>query len=130
MPRRTTHFQQDQLDRVARFANTDGWRLQHQVANTAERNCRDTTTDVFFPHTDEYSPQQARLTERVRIQTECRGCPVADECLTGALLRGERFGSWGGVAQPDFQTIGRLFRAQQRKQNSADVGSIQDEGAA
>ncbi|RCW45135.1 transcription factor WhiB [Halopolyspora algeriensis] len=115
MPRRITHFQQDQLDRVARFADADGDRLQLRVADTAERNCRDVPTEVFFPATDEYSDQQARLTERLRIQQQCRGCPVADECLAGALLRGERFGGWGGVAQPDFQAIGRLFRTRHKR---------------
>lgn len=115
MPRRITHFQQDQLDRAEPYVDADGWALGQRVANTPDRNCAEIATDVFFPSTDEYSDQQARLQERLRIQTACRGCPVADECLAGALLRGERFGSWGGVAQPDFQTVGRLFRHRQRK---------------
>ncbi len=119
MPRRITYFQQDQLDRINRFTDADGWVLQQEVANTPERNCVDTSTDVFFPATDEYSDQQARLQERLRIQTECRGCPVADACLAGALLRGERFGGWGGVAQPDFQAIGRIFRARRKREETA-----------
>jgi WhiB family redox-sensing transcriptional regulator len=34
--------------------------------------------------------------ELERAKTLCGGCPVKDECLTGALRRGEPWGVWGG----------------------------------
>lgn len=115
MRARETKFQRSQLDRAARFEGADGWKLQRFVEETAARNCNGTSPEVFFPTTDEWDREPAKLRERKRIAEECSGCPVADECLAGALLRGERFGGWGGVAQPDFQQLGRAWRRRQRE---------------
>jgi WhiB family redox-sensing transcriptional regulator len=46
-----------------------------------------TDPDLFFAE----SP--ADIT---RAKELCRGCPVADACLAGALNRGEPWGVWGG----------------------------------
>lgn len=115
MVRRITHFQRKHLARVVHFVDADGWALQRHVADTPDRNCANVPVERFFPATDEYYSAEKKEAEQAEIESECRGCPVADQCLTGALLRGERFGSWGGVAQPRFQELGRIFRAQQRK---------------
>lgn len=111
---RETEFLREQLTRVERFADADGWKLQRRVEETAERNCNGISPEVFFPKTEEWDSEPNKLRERARVEETCRGCPVADECLAGALLRGERFGGWGGVAQPDFQELGRLWRRQRR----------------
>lgn len=110
MRTRVTNFLGTQLDRVQRFAGSDGWKLLGLVERTAGRNCADVPVDVFFPAADEFSGRQQRAALRKKIAEECSGCPVRDECLAGALLRGERYGSWGGVAQPDFQELARLWR--------------------
>lgn len=115
MRTRETKFQHNQLARVARFEGADGWKLQRIVEEDAERNCNGLSLETFFPTTDEWGQEPGRLRERERIAETCSGCPVADECLAGALLRGERFGGWGGVAQPDFQELGRLWRRRQRE---------------
>lgn len=107
---RMTAFLAEQLARVVPFVHADGWKLQRLVEDTPSRNCRGVPSEVFFPPADEWDREPAKLKERERIGHECHACPVADECLAGALLRGERFGGWGGVAQPDFQELLRLFR--------------------
>lgn len=37
---------------------------------------------------------QARADEAKRL---CRGCTVQSDCLDAALVRGERYGIWGGL---------------------------------
>ncbi|GAA4851317.1 hypothetical protein GCM10025787_38120 [Saccharopolyspora rosea] len=107
---RLTKFLREQLRRANRFADADGWKLLDQVETTPERNCVDVPVGEFFPSVDEFSPGSQTLHQRDKIGRLCHGCPVADECLAGALLRGERYGGWGGVAQPDFQALRRLWR--------------------
>lgn len=121
---RETARLREQLDRVERFAEADGWKLMQLVEDTTERNCNGISQDVFFPSNEEWAREPAKLRERAKIADLCHGCPVADECLAGALLRGERFGGWGGVAQPDFQELGRLWR---RKRD--EIGNDQEEVA-
>lgn len=120
--RETAHLRQ-QLDRVERFADADGWKLMRLVEDTTERNCNGVPQDVFFPSNEEWAREPAKVRERAKIADLCSGCPVADECLAGALLRGERFGGWGGVAQPDFQELGRLWR------RKCEAGNDQEEAA-
>lgn len=52
-----------------------------------EAACSTVEKEVFFPesgwHTDD-------------ARAICARCPVAVDCLTDALERGERFGIWGG----------------------------------
>ncbi|MCI2421534.1 WhiB family transcriptional regulator [Saccharopolyspora sp. K220] len=117
MRTRVTAFLAEQLDRARRFADADGWKLLDLVDNTPERNCAGIPVDLFFPSLDEFGDKAQKLRHREKIAQKCEGCPVADECLAGALLRGERYGGWGGVAQPDFQELGRIWR----RENPAHV---------
>ncbi|MGJ7908701.1 WhiB family transcriptional regulator [Actinopolyspora sp. H202] len=119
---RITHFQREQLERAAQFAESDGWELHLKVSDDERRNCAEVPVDVFFPNADEDSGERLIRAERERIAEQCRGCPVADECLAGALLRGERYGGWGGVGQPDFQRLSRIFRKLRQRGRLAEIG--------
>lgn len=109
MAMRLTNFLRHQLDRAEPYADTDGGKLQRRVEETDNRACNGTVVDAFFPAADEYNREPSKLVEREKLAELCSGCPVADECLAGALLRGERYGGWGGVAQPDFQELSRVW---------------------
>ena len=49
--------------------------------------CRSNDPELFFAE----SPADVELAKAL-----CRGCPVRDECLSGALERREPWGVWGG----------------------------------
>ncbi|WP_284741846.1 WhiB family transcriptional regulator [Amycolatopsis sp. RTGN1] len=110
--RRPTTFHLGLLTELAGYADTD-WRwLQRHVESAAARPCRDAEPATFFPPDGARFPAQALHAERARVAELCDGCPVRQECLAAALLRGETWGSWGGVAQPDYQMLQRLWRDQ------------------
>ena len=52
--------------------------------------CRTSHPDVFFPTRGEDTHEAKAI---------CAGCPVASECLAGALERREMFGIWGGRSE-------------------------------
>lgn len=130
MSLRMTEFLREHLARVEPFADADGWKLQQLVEETADRNCIGVPVDVFFPTVEENGAKPDRQVERDRIEGVCRGCPVADECLAGGVLRGERYGGWGGVAQPDFQELGRFWRQKHGSPVGADSVDRTQCGAA
>ncbi|CRK56996.1 hypothetical protein [Alloactinosynnema sp. L-07] len=105
------------LDAAGRFAEADPHQLHRQVESTVERGCRDAAPEEFFPADGTRFSREALLEERDRIDTLCRSCPVREECLAAALLRGEIYGGWGGLTQPDYQVVQRLWR--QRKSDRA-----------
>lgn len=119
-----TEFLSSQIERVEPFAEADGWKLLHLVDRRDDRNCADIPVDVFFPAADEFNGRAQRFRLRRQIAEKCKGCPVVDECLAGAVLRGERYGSWGGVAQPDFQELGRLWRRKHAADDEPEVERV------
>jgi Transcription factor WhiB len=108
--RKPTSFHRDRLAELGPLLDTDPRWLQVCVERAENRACRGTGLDRFFPQDGARFHTNALLAERERVGELCRACPVRNECLAGALLRGETYGSWGGVAQPDFQTLSRLWR--------------------
>jgi hypothetical protein len=61
-----------------------GW-LQHAA-------CNGMNPDIWFP--EKGNTKDADLAKEI-----CMGCPVRDDCLADAMIRGEEFGIWGGVSQ-------------------------------
>ena len=69
--------------------------------------------DLFF--------DEEKIIRLNMAESFCSKCPVAYECLKGALERKERFGTWGGVDQDDLrevQHIDGFGRASSTKVNS------------
>ncbi len=101
----TARYLRNLLTRVKRFADGDGWLLQRQVESTASRRCTGVPVEQFFPSTGWKPGVSLAKSERRKIARICAARPVTDLCLAGALLRGEEFGSWGGVAEPDYKHL-------------------------
>ncbi|MEV4161440.1 WhiB family transcriptional regulator [Nonomuraea dietziae] len=53
--------------------------------------CAEVDPDLFFPVCDD--ARSAANAKKI-----CAACPVRNECLTYALVRGERYGVWGGMS--------------------------------
>ncbi len=60
---------------------------QGDVAVEAATPCRTSDAELWFAE----SPQDVEQAKAL-----CRGCPVIDACLAGALERREPWGVWGG----------------------------------
>lgn len=58
--------------------------------------CAEVGGDIFFPEHGESSLPAKQL---------CARCPVARQCLAGAVERGETWGIWGGVAAKNFHKV-------------------------
>mgnify|MGYP003142716650 CR=1 FL=1 len=58
------------------------------VKQIVDRPCKNLEVEMFFPNRG--LPKK----EVVRI---CGACPVREECLSFAVLNGERQGMWGGL---------------------------------
>lgn len=110
--RKPTSFHRTRLARIRRFLAMGPKALDSVVTAADARRCRTTDPEAFFPPDGTRFTGRALLTERARITRLCRGCPVRDQCLAAAVLRGENYGSWGGVAQPDIQILRRLWHDQ------------------
>jgi hypothetical protein len=54
--------------------------------------CNGMNPDIWFP--EKGNTRDADLAKEI-----CMGCPVRDDCLADAMIRGEEFGIWGGVSQ-------------------------------
>lgn len=108
--RTPTEFHRDHLDRALPATLLDRTVLEDTVERADGRACRDADPELFFPPDGIRFPQEALLAERRRVARLCRDCPVRAQCLAAALLREERFGSWGGLCQPDYQIILRMWR--------------------
>lgn len=63
--------------------------------------CRGCDPNLWFPELGD---------DGANAKAICATCPVADECLAGAIERGERFGIWGGVATKERRVIRREIR--------------------
>ena len=71
--------------------DVDGW---------GERGrCAETDAEAWFPE----KGASTRSAKRVCLG----GCEVREECLTYALLNGERFGVWGGLSERERRQIQR-----------------------
>jgi hypothetical protein len=109
--RTPTEYHRDRLAALGPLLHADARWLAARVDAATERACRDLDPERFFPPDGARFRLSALEVERDRVERLCAGCPVRGECLAGALLRGEIYGSWGGVAQPDYQTLYQLWRS-------------------
>jgi hypothetical protein len=111
--RSPTAFHHERLASVEDLLTADLHELQLGVENADGRQCRGGDPERFFlPDGTRFLRRQELDVERARVDGLCRGCPVRRECLAAALVRDEVYGSWGGIAQPDYQIIRRLRREQ------------------
>lgn len=60
--------------------------------------CRDVDTNVFFPGVG----QNAGTAKAI-----CRQCPARRACLNYALVNGDTFGVWGGLAEHERRILRR-----------------------
>lgn len=58
--------------------------------------CRDHDPELWFST----SPSRLEI-----AKAHCRGCPVINSCLAGALLRREPWGVWGGEIFQDGEVV-------------------------
>lgn len=56
--------------------------------------------DLMFPH--EHDVQGIEAAKKI-----CARCPVREQCLSGALDRGETFGIWGGTTAAERRSMKR-----------------------
>jgi hypothetical protein len=118
--REPTAFHTERLAWVDDLLGDDPRALQALVEKATARRCRTADPDRFFPPDGTRFLRGELYVERDRVERLCRGCPVRRECLAGALLRGEAYGSWGGTAQPDYQVIARMWRDRQAEEQRAE----------
>lgn len=108
--RAPTVFHYVRLTEARRFADRTWQELDAEISAAHGLRCRDNDPEVFFPgEGSRFAGKQAMRAERARVAELCRGCPVRAQCLASALLRGEAYGSWGGVCQPDYQLLHQLW---------------------
>lgn len=62
------------------------------IFNDPARNCVEVPPKTFFP-TDEIGEDRAK-----RL---CQGCPLLEQCLEFALVKGEKHGVWGGKTEKE-----------------------------
>ena len=51
-------------------------------------SCRNLATEFFFPNRGHPKKEVVKI---------CNSCPVQEECLSFAVVNGERQGMWGGL---------------------------------
>lgn len=64
----------------------------------ADAACRELDVERFFP-----LPGDTAGTDQA--VTVCRSCPVRDQCLDYALANQELFGIWGGLTEPERESL-------------------------
>ncbi len=74
-------------------------------------NCLGVDPDLFFPE------RGASTREAKEV---CKGCVVREVCLEAALVKGEKFGIWGGLSERERRRI-RRQRAIDRRESAALV---------
>ncbi|RLK58369.1 WhiB family transcriptional regulator [Actinokineospora cianjurensis] len=116
--RAVTAFHHDRLAEVDALLPAELADLQAVLDAAPGLRCRDVGPEQFFPPEGSRFPRHALLAERERLRALCGDCPVRVHCLATALVRGETYGSWGAVAQPDYQLVRSLWRG--RDSTSAD----------
>ena len=64
-----------------------------------------------------------------RAKALCRGCPVLEGCLAGAIDRGEPWGVWGGAEAPEAPAPRVVTRGVPQERACAAAGYIRSPGA-
>ena len=107
--RTVDEFHRDKLAEVLPVIHRGRRALEQEVLRADGRTCQDMDSAVWFPADGTRYRRAKILAERDRTGAMCEPCPVRVACLAAALLRGDGFGSWGGVSQPDYQLLKRLW---------------------
>lgn len=68
----------------------------------ADAICAQTDPDAFFPEKGGSTAEAKRI---------CFSCPVSDTCLEWALVKGERFGIYGGKSERERRAITKQRKA-------------------
>lgn len=63
-------------------------------------------------------------TELERAKTLCADCPIRDECLAGALERGEPWGVWGGEIFERGVVVARKRSRGRPRKNAAEARDV------
>lgn len=66
-----------------------------------EAACRGLLPALFYPERGE---------DASSARDVCRTCPVAEECLTDALVEGERWGIWAGTTPSERRVLRPVWR--------------------
>ena len=65
--------------------------------------CVEEDPELFFPIGDT-GPALLQIEEAKAV---CRRCPLIEDCLEGALERGEAAGVWGGLSEKERRSLKR-----------------------
>lgn len=112
-----TSYHYELLAQLDYLADVDGGDLEATVVGATQRRCLGMDLSAFFPPDGARFYGRALQVERERVARLCSGCPVRHACLAAALRRGEVYGCWGGLPQPDVQVLRQLWR--ERTQSEA-----------
>jgi WhiB family redox-sensing transcriptional regulator len=85
-----------QLEILTHRDELDGDEINDRFSWQERANCRGADQDLFFP-------KRGASTRKARAM--CAACEVKAECLEFALIRGERFGIWGGLSERERRKI-------------------------
>jgi WhiB family redox-sensing transcriptional regulator len=73
--------------------------------------CRDTDPDLFFP-IGSSGPAVSQVAEAKQV---CDSCPVRTPCLGWALRHWQNHGIWGGMTEPERETLRAALSPRQRR---------------
>lgn len=87
-------------------------RTGHNYGPTSDRRgetsgrpaCFGKDPEIFFPVGDTYRMDREKVEQAKAI---CKRCEVVDQCLEGAMERGEHYGVWGGLSERERAAIKR-----------------------
>jgi WhiB family transcriptional regulator, redox-sensing transcriptional regulator len=82
-----------EVRRQATLAPRPNWAWQDQAA------CRGKEVVLFFGPDGERQPERD-IRER-KAKAVCAACPVRAECLSYAVARPEKYGTWGGLNEEE-----------------------------
>jgi WhiB family transcriptional regulator, redox-sensing transcriptional regulator len=82
-----------EVRRQAALMQRPNWAWQDEAA------CRGRDVVLFFGPDGERQPE--RETRERKAKAVCNSCPVRAECLTYAVSRPEKYGTWGGLNEDE-----------------------------
>lgn len=90
-----------------RHAGTEGAAAVPYEAGRCNPGQPGADPEFFFPENSD-----GRLVRRAKIEAKgfCSRCEVIDECLAGALDRGERYGVYGGLDERERRQLAQAWQ--------------------
>ncbi|MET9694314.1 WhiB family transcriptional regulator [Streptomyces sp. NPDC006514] len=74
-----------------------------EIVENLRAACADEDPELFFPIGD----TGPALLQQEEAKAVCRRCPLMEECLQGALERGENYGVFGGLSERERRSLER-----------------------